>query len=264
LRHYGGSPLDSIDQIAECVRLLKADPTTRRAVMTIFDPELDYIDTKDVPCNNWIHWLIRDGKLNMYIAQRSSDILYGFSGINTFEWSVLHEMMAYWTRTEVGTLDYMISSLHLYSQHYSRAEKILTAYSGGTVYDDSNKYVQPSEGFSIEFASMRSAFARFFELEGMLRDGTYVGQGCIDPFLTNCLKMLEIYTAIQNLQMNSFDSEDKYYVIELISRLPDNDFKLAAIMYFEHAISEPIHNIINMSYDMKFMYNACHCGHSFA
>jgi len=41
--------------------------------------------------------MIRDGKLHMNVIVRDNDAVWGFSEINSFEWSVLQEMMAYWT-----------------------------------------------------------------------------------------------------------------------------------------------------------------------
>lgn len=81
LRNWYGT-----DQLKEVVRLLRAEPSSRRAVMAIFDPAIDYQSSKDIPCNNWLDWLVRGGKLHLGIALRSNDAVWGFSGINSFEW----------------------------------------------------------------------------------------------------------------------------------------------------------------------------------
>jgi thymidylate synthase len=88
LRNWHG-----VDQLRENLTLLRHELSTRRAVMSIFDPAVDFIDSKDIPCNNWIHWLIRDGQLHMNIAVRSNDIMWGFSGINTFYYN-----RSYWNK----------------------------------------------------------------------------------------------------------------------------------------------------------------------
>src|SRR5579884_2635761 len=75
-----------IDQLYENLILMQHELRTRRAVMSTFDPAVDFIDSKDIPCNNWIHWLVRDNHLHMNVAVRSNDIMWGFSGINAFEW----------------------------------------------------------------------------------------------------------------------------------------------------------------------------------
>jgi thymidylate synthase len=98
LRHWPG-----VDQFDAVVRTLTTAPTSRRAVMSIFDPSVDYQDSLDVPCTNWLHFTVRDNKLDLSIAVRSNDIMWGFSGINTFEWSVVQEMMAHWLRSTISS-----------------------------------------------------------------------------------------------------------------------------------------------------------------
>lgn len=43
-----------VDQLAEVVRILRANSDSRRAVMSIFDPAQDFVESKDIPCNNWV------------------------------------------------------------------------------------------------------------------------------------------------------------------------------------------------------------------
>lgn len=110
-----------VDQLAEVVRLLKEDLGTRRAVMSIFDPMWDFQDSKDIPCNNWLSFLYRDGKLDLHVAIRSNDLMWGWSGINAFEWSSLLEIVAGLVGVDVGSLHFSITSLHLYEQHWGKA-----------------------------------------------------------------------------------------------------------------------------------------------
>lgn len=115
---------DPVDQLARVVELLKADPRTRRAVISLFDPALDFTESKDIPCNNWLHFLSRDGVLNLHVAVRSNDAMWGWSGINAFEWSVLLEIVASLTDLEIGALHFSVSSMHLYERHWDKAERI--------------------------------------------------------------------------------------------------------------------------------------------
>jgi thymidylate synthase len=77
---------DGVDQLAEVVSLLRADASSRRAVVAIYDPNRDFVESKDIPCNNWLHFLARGGQVDLHVAARSTDIWWGFSGINAFEW----------------------------------------------------------------------------------------------------------------------------------------------------------------------------------
>lgn len=114
-----------VDQLAHVVRLLKEDPTTRRAVLAIYDPAIDTEPGKDIPCNNWVHLLPRSGALDAHIAIRSNDLFWGWSGINAFEWTSLLQVVAGLTGLQVGSITFSISSLHLYERHYHRAQEIV-------------------------------------------------------------------------------------------------------------------------------------------
>lgn len=121
LRRFG---TDKVDQLAHVIALLKEDPTTRRAVFNIYDPEVDSAPGKDVPCNNWVHFLAREGKLDANVAIRSNDLMWGWSGINSFEWATLLQLVAHLTGLEVGRVHYSISSLHLYERHWEKADRM--------------------------------------------------------------------------------------------------------------------------------------------
>lgn len=218
-----------IDQIYECYWQLKRDMYTRRAVMILFDPVADYCDSKDIPCNNWLHWLVRDGKLHLFIAQRSSDILWGFSGINAFEWSVLQEFMAFWLGIEPGNIVWNISSLHLYSQHYKRAESIVKHYTGETVYIHGIHSVP----VDTAFGSLDNVLNAIFNDELVWRHGAGFYDIYGGGFLSACARMLHLYIT----DINSMDSqtpiERARHLSGLIAELPENtDFKLAAVEYF--------------------------------
>ena len=213
-----------IDQIAEVRRLLLADPASRRAVVGLFDPAVDFQESKDVPCNNWLQFMIRDGKLDMLATIRSNDAVWGFSGINTFEWSVLQEMVAHWTGTEVGTFTYFIGSFHLYKHHYSRARRIVNAFGGRTPYD----FEVPTLTFGTPFDRLDLTLRRWFEIEQAMREGRETSDQIADfpdPFLRGCLGMLRIY----NRHLDGAPSNE---LAELILQMPESDFRVAAAEYF--------------------------------
>ncbi|ASZ73358.1 thymidylate synthase [Brevibacterium phage LuckyBarnes] len=114
-----------VDQLQYIIDLLRQDPTTRRAVFAIYDPAADSAPGKDIPCNNWVHFLARGGYLHAHVAIRSNDVMWGWSGINSFEWSVLNQVVAAYAGLQPGTITYDISSLHLYEHHYDKAQRIV-------------------------------------------------------------------------------------------------------------------------------------------
>ena len=81
-------------------------------------------------CNDLIQFLVRDNKLHMHVYVRSNDLIWGLTGINYFEFSVLQELVASWIGVEVGNYIHSAMSLHMYSRHYEAASKMLSWYQG--------------------------------------------------------------------------------------------------------------------------------------
>jgi thymidylate synthase len=178
-----------VDQVAAVFQLLRADHTSRRAVINLFDPSRDFVQSKDVPCNNWLHFLIRDGHLVLNVVTRSNDIMWGFSGINTFEWSVLHEIMAFWLGVPAGSITYFISSLHLYDRHYARANRILSSSGPAPLYETTSQRA----AFATPWKATAPLMKRWFEIESDLRAGSDVIEAIDafpDPLLGDFLRML--------------------------------------------------------------------------
>lgn len=168
---------DGVDQLDSVIKLLNKDPYTRRAVINIFNPAVDHQDSKDIPCNNWLHFLYRDGKLDLHVATRSNDIIWGWSGINNFEWSMLLEVVAHFTKMEPGEIHYSISSLHLYETHYKKAQKIIDANGSLFTYKlktftDNARYTDIPFGASLEdLEDFDEILGEWFFMEDRIRNG---------------------------------------------------------------------------------------------
>ena len=110
LRHAQG-----FDQIEHAINMLWENPDNRRVVLQIWDANLDLgADTKDVPCNDLIFVKIRDGKLNISVANRSNDAILGCYNVNAVQFSLIQEYMANKIGVEVGTYHQVSDSLHVY------------------------------------------------------------------------------------------------------------------------------------------------------
>ena len=214
------------DQVGEVLRLLGADASSRRGVMSIFDPELDFGESKDIPCNNWLHWMVREGCLDLSIAVRSNDIVWGFSGINTFEWSVLHECMARWLGVSVGRQHWLVSSMHLYERHRERTERILGAWSRQL-----NLYAAPRRmvNFVTPFDEFDRCLTGWFELETTIRKSPVnvsdvLLSQCDDPLLHGFLVMLRAYWLFQT-------GEAEETVLRSLGELDGTDLHAAACFW---------------------------------
>lgn len=121
----GQHVVPTVDQLRYVVETLKRDPLSRQAVMSIWDPAIDTEPGKDIPCNNWLSFSLRDDKLDLHVAIRSNDVIWGWSGINQFEWSALQEIVAGLVDVEVGALHFSVTSFHIYERHWEKADRII-------------------------------------------------------------------------------------------------------------------------------------------
>ena len=161
-----GTAPSGIDQVAHVVNLINSERGTRRAVMSIYDPVTDSEPGRDVPCNNWLSFISREGKLHLHVAARSNDLMWGWSGINQFEWSALLEVVAHLTGNLVGTVTYSITSLHLYDRHWRKAEKLANAPAqGADLYPQRHRFFP--EVRTVDY--LDSLLDQWFDLEERLR-----------------------------------------------------------------------------------------------
>jgi len=104
----------AIDQLKECIRQLKADPDTRRCVLTTWTVEDLPKQTKDKPCNTHIYFRIIENRLDMTVCNRSNDLLWGMLGSNYVHFSFLHEYMSQSLAKTQGKLHQFTNNLHVY------------------------------------------------------------------------------------------------------------------------------------------------------
>lgn len=103
------------DQIDYVVSTLLEDPTTRRAVIAMYDPMVDVDPTsKDIPCNTHIYFRIRKGVLDMTVCNRSNDAVWGAYGANAVHMSMLQELIAEGVGVNVGRYHQLSNNFHLY------------------------------------------------------------------------------------------------------------------------------------------------------
>jgi len=110
----------NIDQIANVIELLKQKPSSRRAVIQIFDASDIDGAYKSVPCTCTLQFVNRDGKLNMLVNMRSNDAFLGLPH-DVFAFTMLQEIIARSIGAELGIYQHCVGSLHLYDDHREKA-----------------------------------------------------------------------------------------------------------------------------------------------
>lgn len=158
----------TVDQFQHVINLLLEDPKTRRAVINIYDPAVDTEPGKDIPCNNWLHFIARNGRLNLHVATRSNDLMWGWSGINSFEWSALLTIVAGLTNLSAGSINFSISSLHLYEQHWKKADTIAKNSGETRLWPRDNPRFDMPLGMKFD-----ELVEKWFALETLIREGDF-------------------------------------------------------------------------------------------
>ena len=117
-----------------CKEALLADPCTRRAVIQLYDPEQNYLGSRDVSCALNLQFLAREGALDATVFMRSNDVYFGFP-YDVFLYTNLQELMAVELGLRLGTYHHFATSLHLYEKDASKAADVLRVTSRSTFVD---------------------------------------------------------------------------------------------------------------------------------
>lgn len=105
-----------MDQLDMCVEILTKDPTSRQAVIQMWDAEVDlgFMKLKDRPCNTQIYLRVREGVLDLGTMVRSNDIVWGCYGANVVHFTVLQEYLAARIGIPVGRFSQYSWNWHMY------------------------------------------------------------------------------------------------------------------------------------------------------
>ena len=110
----------SIDQITEAVHTLKANPDSRRMIVSAWNPA-DIPDMALAPCHCLFQFYVADGKLSCQLYQRSADVFLGVP-FNIASYALLTMMMAQVTGLKPGDFVHTFGDAHLYLNHLEQAD----------------------------------------------------------------------------------------------------------------------------------------------
>jgi len=114
-RSWRGADGQTVDQIAEVVKLLKTNPDSRRMIVSAWNVG----DLKDMalpPCHLLFQFYVADGRLSCQLYQRSADLFLGVP-FNIASYALLTHMMAQVTGLEVGDFVHTFGDAHIYLNH---------------------------------------------------------------------------------------------------------------------------------------------------
>jgi len=122
-RHFGAKYVDmhtdytgqGVDQLAECIRKIKEDPTDRRILLTAWNPA-DLGEMALPPCHMFCQFYVANGELSCLMYQRSCDMGLGVP-FNIASYSLLTCMVAQVCGLKPGEFVHTLGNAHVYSNH---------------------------------------------------------------------------------------------------------------------------------------------------
>lgn len=113
----------TVDQIAEAIRLIKEEPTSRRIIVNAWNPgELDQMALP--PCHMFFQFFVADGKLSLFMHQRSCDMFLGVP-FNIASYSLLLHMVAQVTGLTPHEFVHSLGDTHIYNNHFDAVKEQL-------------------------------------------------------------------------------------------------------------------------------------------
>jgi dihydrofolate reductase/thymidylate synthase len=122
-RHFGAKYGDmhtdytgqGVDQLAECIKKIKEDPTDRRIIISAWNPA-DLSLMALPPCHMFCQFYVANGELSCLMYQRSCDMGLGVP-FNIASYSLLTCMMAQVCGLKPGEFVHSMGNAHVYNNH---------------------------------------------------------------------------------------------------------------------------------------------------
>jgi thymidylate synthase len=112
------------NQVRNVIELLRDRPTTRRAVIQIFNAEDIAAHHTEIPCTTTFQFFVRNEYLDMVTTMRSNDAYLGLPH-DVFCFTMLQEIIARALGRETGIYRHFAGSLHLYKDRWVDAQNFV-------------------------------------------------------------------------------------------------------------------------------------------
>ena len=119
----GGEP-DKPNQIIEAIRKIKEEPADRRNIVTMWQPPF-FGKAVLPPCVYKVQFLVINGKLYLFVEQRSCDTFIGLP-FNVPQYAALGLHIAHVCGLKPGQLHYNIVDAHIYEEHVDVVKEMLS------------------------------------------------------------------------------------------------------------------------------------------
>lgn len=119
----GGYTNKPIDQISEVIKDIKTNPTSRRLIVSAWNPA-QIKTAKLPPCHSMFQFKVVNGRLDCMMTQRSGDVLLGVP-FNIASYALLMILIANECNLTPGIFTHSIGDAHIYKNHIDGARLIL-------------------------------------------------------------------------------------------------------------------------------------------
>ena len=102
------------EQLSKFISMLKANPNTRQATISIYDGKEINKYANDTPCTYAVQFTILHSRLDMCVTMRSNDLWYGFCN-DQYQFSKLQKMVSNELNIEPGVYYHFAHNMHLYN-----------------------------------------------------------------------------------------------------------------------------------------------------
>jgi thymidylate synthase len=178
------------NQMAHIIDILKRKPTSRQAVIQLFDANDIAEKHKDTPCTCTLQFMVRKGELQMMTSMRSNDVYKGLPH-DIFCFTMLQEILARELDVELGTYKHAVGSLHLYNIDKEVAQRFLDEG-----WQSTERAMPP-----MPLGNPWHGIQVLLETEAIIRSGSSVsvlGLEGLESYWIDLIRLLEIYRCLKD------------------------------------------------------------------
>jgi thymidylate synthase len=121
---YGPRLFGPSGQLESMVAMLSRSPSTRQAVVQLFNRDDLLNSHADVPCTCTLQFFVRDGLLELHVQMRSNDAVLGLPH-DLFSFTMVQEWVAARLGYGLGPYVHTVGSFHIYEADVERVRSYL-------------------------------------------------------------------------------------------------------------------------------------------
>lgn len=135
-----GATVKKYDLMNKLLDGLKNDPVGRRHIMSLWQED-DFTEKHGLkPCAFLTVWTVRGQYLDLFLLQRSNDVMMANS-INAIQYTALLMMVARHVGLKPGKFTHHINNFHVYDRHIPAMEEMMERYKNSSIFSKNPKLI---------------------------------------------------------------------------------------------------------------------------